>query len=155
MIQVRATQPTMEGRLEYLRDPETEEHLIFLRSSHKSTPVISLNISGGLAVFGANEHGIITSLEINVPRKRWQIVADLAAPITSGMASLQLEKLTPKHTEVEIPLLVYSDAQYSYAHVQLGLTEEATSWVSLSENCLAIISNNFLTGLFIKLTVVN
>ena len=150
MIRANLIEPTQAGHLEYFHDPETEQHLLFLRSPLNAKVKSNLNVSGGLVIFGTDERRVINSLEINIPRKRWHIKNDIVVPRSVGIKNIELKDLTSRHDEIELPVTVYSDTNYFYVYVKFGQAEENPIWVKLSENCLASTRDDYLLGFFIN-----
>jgi hypothetical protein len=59
---------------------------------------------------------------------------------------------TFNHYEFEdIPIEFCTDSQFTFAKIVFSKQIVSPTWVELSENCMALVSENYLKGFFIKL----
>jgi hypothetical protein len=54
------------------------------------------------------------------------------------------------YEEDELPITAITNPELSVTQIVIGVPEQASHWVSLSNHCWAQIANNHLKGFFIK-----
>ena len=149
-IRVKIVDPTNERRLLYVRDPELEPHLLYLRSSSEFKMVYRLNLDGGIVLIGADESKRLIDLEIRIPRSRWRISPLITWPEQLISGDIEL-KLKSTRYEADIPASAYCDKEYSMVSIQFGAQNDKPNWIALSSQCLASVAGDQLIGFFIRL----
>lgn len=174
-ILVQLRKPTDMGRMYYFRDAEVEKHLIFIESPSDRKMEYCINVSDGFIILMFDTNRSLINVEFIIPRKAYQIVPHLEIPQTLLAANLEFvgvlspHPLNPRKMKLprritrdngfsfrlyeaqNVPITVYATPDYAYAQILLGHPRVETGWITLSEQCLALIIDEYLSGFFFKL----
>lgn len=151
VFKIKLTKLTDEGSLVYVRNPRIEPHGLYITSHIKRKREYYINI-GGDAVFLLDAKRILINVEFIYDRRRWKKAILRELPQPQMFANLEFINVHSFANELELPITITTDNEYSYAYVLLGNEEpDDGQWVGLSDQCLALVEKNILRGLFVKL----
>ena len=150
-ILVQFRPQTVNSRLLYKYDAQTDQFLIYVKSAIRKQRMARVNVSGGRMLLGVDNERIIESIEFIIRKRAWKVAPLDEFPISQFPADLLLVQETINQRTFEIPVKVTTDERYSYMNVIIGEREQGGIWVELSNQCLALVIENRLKGVFIKL----
>lgn len=149
-VQIQLSEPTERGRLYYYQDLEIEKNILFIQNNIRRRRSYSINISC-LVILGIDDNHLLKSVEIIYPQRAWEIESSPATIRDSFAADIVIPNLSSKTTNIELPVVVLTDHQKSYAQVSIGTLDEDAEWIALSNQCFALIKESLLQGFFISL----
>ena len=132
-IQVKLLRPTEYGRLYYRRNPEIEPFVLFLHNKFSIKRTYSVNIDSAI-ILDINEDQILQGAEFIV-----------------HVADIEIVNLSDRNELLEAPVRAITDGTNHYVFFSWGAENTDKKWVSLSDQCYALISGTILTGFFIFL----
>lgn len=148
-IQVHLQEPTAKGRLYVSHVPETQSDVLVIKSRVRERFFCTINVSTEV-LLDLDANRILTSVTVLNPIRLWRVTSPMRLPRTVQAADLQIEA-RQKAESIDLPVLVTTDESKSFAYVQFGEIPPNAIAVALSEECVAIISEDQLRGLFVTL----
>jgi hypothetical protein len=173
-ILVDLVSPTNLGRMRYSESRSILKHpLLFIESAASRKTDYAIVINGGVIVLMFDRNGILINVEFACPHHAWNKNGkyDEELPVPSLSADLKLtgvcvnrktmvqplvvireNGLVFNHYEFEnIPIEFCTDSQFTFAKIVFDNTMSSSIWITLSEDCMALVSGNYLKGFFINL----
>jgi hypothetical protein len=153
-LHVKILRRVRSDQLLHSYDPETENHLVFLRTSGNSKIAYSINFNSGELILGLNANRRINSLELNLSKKNWTPVeGKFLRPNTTVEGSVEFTNINSRHTELILPpLIVQTDRLFSAVKIDMGINKTSNPiWVHISHQCFLKITDNCLSGFWIDI----
>lgn len=173
-ILVDLVSPTDLGRMYYSRSRSILKYpLLFMESTINRKMDYAIVINNGNVILMFDNSGILINVELTYLHHAWNKNRkfDDELPVPSLSADLKLAGVrtnrksmvrprfvkrdngfTFNHYEFEdIPIEFCTDSQFTFAKVIFDKQMPSPKWVELSENCMALVSENYLKGFFINL----
>jgi len=150
LIELQA--PSKQGRLYWKHDPDIDPYLICLRNPIFRKVAYIINIGGGLAVLDIDSNHIVKRVEINISKKSWVIEDEFSIICRQLSADLSFPNLLERNNEIALAVKVTVDSSYQRLNIFIGDDVSYSLCVELSENCFALVENNYLRGFSIKMS---
>lgn len=151
MININLLPPNEIGNLVYHHDPKEIKNLLFVRSLVDTRVSYYASINGGLVIFGANTQKVVTSIEVNIPEKKREIIADFVEPSPKKKANIQLDLINNESLYIDTLVKAYLNRQSSWVYITIGQNDREPSLVSVSKDCVIGMVDRELISLYIKM----
>lgn len=148
-IRVELSRPTARGRL-YPRY-NNEADLLEVGSSVPREWTYGIDIDGTV-IFDIDADRILANFDLLIPKRLWEVTSIPLNPHSSRQVDLRISEGSITHKSFHLPLTVMTNHSRSCAYILFGTTESSTSWITLSDSCLALVLQDRLRGFFVKLT---
>jgi hypothetical protein len=149
-ITVHLLPPTESGRIHYFRDPEIEQNILYIRRNIHERAAHIINIDS-IVMITLDNNSILQSLECVRSRKIWRVQNEVSVPADVIQADVEFLGVD-KGLYLELPVIVMTDKNYSFAQVLIGNIEPTYKWIALSDQCYALVSGNNFQGYYVRLT---
>jgi hypothetical protein len=149
-VRVSLGQPTEPGRLYYHYDAEIDKNILSLASAIPRSWSYEINIDN-LILLDLDSERVLGMVDIMIPKRSWKVEAISVLPHATKAADLIFPEVTHRYEFIELPVQVMTDEARSYAYILIGLTEQESIWIELSEKCLALVAEDRLKGFFVVL----
>lgn len=105
----------------------------------------------GKIVFDFNSNYTLSSFDVLIPKKLWEVVSDfeILEPMYNGKLKISEESIKIK--SFHLPVKVHTNEDKTLVKVLFGGSEKWNSIVKLSEKCYTLVYSSILKGFFIKL----
>ena len=174
-ILVNLVPATELGRMHYSpRRSKISYPLLFVESAVNRKMDYAIVINNASIVLMFDNDGILINAEFTYLHHNWNTSRKFEdeLPVPSVLADLKLvgvrknrkSMVQPRfvkresgfafnHYELDdIPIEFCSDSQFTFAKIIFGKQIPSPTWVELSENCMALVSEQYLKGFFINLS---
>jgi hypothetical protein len=145
-LRVEVRPPTLAGRL-YPRVSNDIGWLAFTSDSEHNDFPFGANIDA-LIILDADEDRLICYIELMYHRSRWKRVPHIDFPQVHA-GDLHLLPTPEAQVNLELPVRVDATAGED-VRVTIGEARDSDRAVALSDNCVALIAGDVLTGFVIR-----
>ena len=155
-IKVHLVEPTPEGRLYYFRDPQIDTHILYISAKTKSfwgKQAYSVNVYATV-FFGLLVDRRLYAVEIFHNYKFWKVDESVKIPDKSIPADIIFPWVKERGFSIEEDENrgeYRIDPGRNVILISFGMKIENPTYVALSEQCFAILNDDNMVGLIIKL----
>ena len=172
-ILINLVSPTDLGRMYYSPSRSKISYpLLYLESPISRKMDYAIVIKTNIVLMFDSD-GILINVEFSLPHQAWKNHSKFEdeLPTPSSVADLKFIGVQSSRKKMVQPRLVkrksgftfnhydlenistefYTDTQFTFAKVILCKHTPLSTWVELSNNCMALVSENYLKGFFINL----
>jgi hypothetical protein len=150
IFEINLLEPTNEGRIYYSPDPTLEPRILFIRSKIRWAESYGINIEGGSILLSLDQNRILRSVEFIYHQRIWK-KSYIDIPKPKYAKDIQFVNAINRRVAFDMDVTAKTDENYRYVQFRFFDLEGEGDWVSLSEQCCALIVNNYLCGFFVKL----
>lgn len=150
ILKVEISAPTNNGRLFYFVDPEINDDILYIRGVTKKFPAHRINLGGAQALFDADSSKTLTEAQFVQPLKSWKILDELRRPENCAIADIKFMNVAKRHHFIDVNVPIFTVNDKSVVEIWPCEVEPVGQWIALSENCLACVTDNYLTGIWVR-----
>lgn len=124
-----------------------DSHVLLFENLLGVEGVHVVNIDNHL-IIDAQENGRIVAVEVLYEKGQWAVLPDMTKPSSEVPNDLALRNEWLRVDWVELEVVAETNADRDCVLVRLAKLPASCTWIELSRNCLAAISNDRLVGFF-------
>ena len=150
-IPINLLPPAESGRLYYVNYNPPLDDLVYIRRRIPNRASYTLDINA-IINFDLDDQLILQAVELIIPRKHWKIDPTSGNPFSSKEAVIQILSMSERRVSLDMPISAVTDDGYRNVFFSWEAPGANDEWISLSDECFALISDKWLKGILVKLT---